>query len=527
MHQVGGTDPHLRAGRRAFADLRAVGVSERVDAAVLQETAEDGTHADVLGKPRNARLQRADAAFDDIDLHTGLAGAVQRVNGLLVNDGVDLDLDPRLLAGARGVLLAADALDQAGTHGARRHQQAVEARLRRVAGQLVEQAGHILTDHRIAGQQAQIGVDAGGLRIVVAGAHVAVAAQSIGLLAHHKAQLAVGLQSHDAVHHVHARAFELAGPRDVGVLVEARLDLDQSQHLLARVRGVNQRVDNRRIAGRTVQRLLDGQHLRVGGGLRQERLHGRREGIVRVVQQDVAFADGGEDVLRTGRFDLRDLAVGGRNERAVLEVRTVDASKLEQHGRVERRRQTVDLVGADAQLVGEQLGQERAGLVGDLQTDRRSEAAAQQLLLHGVEQVLGVILLHVDVLVTGDAEGAGLLDDHAGEQGFQMGDDQVLHGDEAVAHVAALVLGQVIDGHEAVQVSRNLHAGEVRLAGGWVLHQHGEVERAAGDVRERMCRIHGERRQDGEHLLSVVAREPLLLGRGELVPAQQHDLLLG
>ena len=31
---------------------------------------------------------------------------------------------------------------------------------------------------------------------------------------HHKAQLAVGLQADDAVHHVHARAFQLAGPRD-------------------------------------------------------------------------------------------------------------------------------------------------------------------------------------------------------------------------------------------------------------------------------------------------------------------------
>ena len=40
-------------------------------------------------------------------------------------------------------------------------------------------------------------------------------------------------------------------------------------------------------------------------------------------------------------------------------------------------------------------------------------------------------------------------------------------------------------------------------------------------------RIHGERRQHGEDLLAVVTRKALLLGRGELVPAQQHDLLLG
>ena len=74
------------------------------------------------------------------------------------------------------------------------------------------------------------------------------------------------------------------------------------------------------------------------------------------MQQDVALADGGENVLRTGRFDFGDLTIGGRNERTVLEIRTVDAAELEQHGRVKRRRQAVDLVGAHAQLVGEQLG---------------------------------------------------------------------------------------------------------------------------------------------------------------------------
>ena len=144
----------------------------------------------------------------------------------------------------------------------------METRFRSVAGQLVEQTGHILTDHRIAGQQTQIGVDSCGLRVVIAGAHMAVAAQAVGFLTHHEAQLAVGLQAYDAVHHVHACTFEFAGPRDVGILVEASLDLDQCQHLLAGMRGVDQGVDDRRIAGRAVQRLLEGEHLRIGGRLR-------------------------------------------------------------------------------------------------------------------------------------------------------------------------------------------------------------------------------------------------------------------
>ncbi len=125
-----------------------------------------------------------------------------------------------------------------------------------------------MADDRIAGQQAQIGVDSRGLRVVIAGAHVAVAAQSIGFLADHQAQLAVRLQSDDAVHDVHAGALELARPCDVGVLVETRLDLDQCQHLLAGVRGVDQRVDDRGVAGRAVQRLLDGEHLRIRRRLR-------------------------------------------------------------------------------------------------------------------------------------------------------------------------------------------------------------------------------------------------------------------
>ena len=62
-----------------------------------------------------------------------------------------------------GVLLAADALNQAGAHGTRGHQQTVEAGLRRVTRELVEQTSQILADHRVAGQQTQIGVQSRGL----------------------------------------------------------------------------------------------------------------------------------------------------------------------------------------------------------------------------------------------------------------------------------------------------------------------------------------------------------------------------
>jgi len=106
--------------------------------------------------------------------------------------------------------------------------------------------------------------------VVVAGADVGVAAQGVALLADHQRQLAVGLQPDQAVDHMAAGLLQLAGPLDVGLLVEARLDLDQDQHLLAGLGGVDQRVHDRRVAGGPVEGLLDRQHVGVVGGLLQE-----------------------------------------------------------------------------------------------------------------------------------------------------------------------------------------------------------------------------------------------------------------
>ncbi len=403
----------------------------------------------------------------------------------------------------------------------------MEARLRRVAGKLVEQLRHILPHHRVAGEQAEIGVLARGLRIVVAGAHVAVAGEAVRLLTNDERELAVRLQPDNAVDDVYAGAFELARPRNVRILVEARLEFDEREHLLAGLCGVDERVDDRRVARRAVERLLDGEHLRVGGRLREERLHRRRERVVRVMQQNVALADRGEDVLRAARLDLGDLPVRRRHEGREFQVRPVDAAEFEEHGGVERRRQTVHLVRRHAHLVRKQLGEERRRLIGDLQADRRSETAAQQFLLDRVEQILGVVFLHLDIFVSGDAEGARLLDDHAREQRLQMCDDQILHCDEAVADVLRLVFGHVVDGNETVEIVGNLHSCEVGLAGGRVLHEHGEIDRTAGNIGEGVRRVHRERREHWEDLLAEVAGEALLLGDRELVPAEQLDVLLG
>ena len=119
--------------------------------------------------------------------------------------------------------------------------------------------------------------------MVVTGTDVGVTTQVVTFAAHHQGELAVRLQPHDAVHHVHAGALKLTSPRDVGLFVEAGFNLNQRHDLLASLRGFNQGVHNGGVATGAVQGLLDGLYARVSGGLRQESLHAGGEGIVGVV----------------------------------------------------------------------------------------------------------------------------------------------------------------------------------------------------------------------------------------------------
>ena len=69
----------------------------------------------------------------------------------------------------------------------------------------------------------------------------------------------------------------------------------------------------------------------------------------------------------------------------------------------------------------------------DLEADGPAEPPAAQLHLHGLEQVVGLLLLQGQVGVAGDPEGVVALDLHAREQRPQVGGDHLLEGDEALA----------------------------------------------------------------------------------------------
>ena len=82
----------------------------------------------------------------------------------------------------------------------------------RVAGQEVEQGAGVLAELGAAGEEAEVGVDPGGGRVVVAGAEVDVAADAVVLAADDQGGLAVGLQADHPVDDVDAGLLERRGP---------------------------------------------------------------------------------------------------------------------------------------------------------------------------------------------------------------------------------------------------------------------------------------------------------------------------
>ena len=113
--------------------------------------------------------------------------------------------------------------------------------------------------------------------------------------------LGVGLEADHAVDDLRADRLEPLGERDVGFLVEARLQFDDDRDFLAAPRRLHQQVDEDRARASAVQRHADRDHLGVERGLAQELDH-RLEALERMVQQHVAAADRVEHVGAAGEI---------------------------------------------------------------------------------------------------------------------------------------------------------------------------------------------------------------------------------
>ena len=201
-----------------------------------------------------------------------------------------------------------------------------------------------------------------------------------------------------------------------------------------------------------------------------------------------------------------------------MQVGAVQCVDAPQPAQVEWRTDTEDPVGAHLELRRQQVGQVLAHVRLDLEPERLAEAAPAELHLDGDQQVVRLVLLEGKVGVPGDPEGMVMADGHAREQRVQMGGDDLLEWDEALA---------VGHDDETGQSRWDLDPGDPPLPRDRVLHLDHQVEREVRDVREGVTGVDRERGEHGvdlalEHLDQVLA---VLVVEGG--PAGEADAGLG
>jgi hypothetical protein len=113
-------------------------VSEVKGARVLQETPDYARHPDVLTQILDPGPETADAAHLQVDSDPGAGGLVERVDALLVGDGVELEYQSSAAIFGVTVYLAVYPRYYLAPEGMRRDQQFPVFLLRRVAGEHVE-----------------------------------------------------------------------------------------------------------------------------------------------------------------------------------------------------------------------------------------------------------------------------------------------------------------------------------------------------------------------------------------------------
>ena len=493
-------------------------IEEAVNPGVLQIAAHNAADVQVLGLAGNACPDTADAADNHVNPDAGAAGLFQLQDDVTVADGVVLQDHGSGTAQPCGLNNPVHLVQQDALEPQRRHQHLIGLLGQLLDGQVLEHACCLCTDIGISGDEGQVGVQLTGFLVVVAGADLGDVGIALCILAGDQGQLGMDLVVLKAVDHGTAGFFQLLGPVDVVLLVEAGPQLHQSHHFLAVFGGIHQGLHNLGFPGQTVQGHLDGNDLRVPGGLLQHGDEGP-DGLVRIVQQDVVLLDLIGEAVVEGRHH----GPGRRIEQLGVAVVLNAGVQLVEEAQIQGALLLEDPPVVQLQPGAEHLGDLGGRRRGDLQPDSRQLAAALEQLGHDLT-IVDVVIHHaffdVDVGVPGDPEQALLQDSLLGKH----------HADIVVDHLLGegkLGLAVPLEEAQALHLAGNGDDAQAHVPFLLVLQQDAQVDFLVAQEREGMAVIHNLRAQNREQLaLEIFLPEPLVLF-GDLVKIDFPVAVLG
>ena len=162
----------------------------------------------------------------------------------------------------------------------------------------------------------------------------------------------MGLETDQSVGDVYSCIFQSSRPFNVSRLVEAGLELDQDCDLFAPFCGLDQGAPDRGIGACTVEGLFDCQDLRIACRSFDKGLCAGCETVIRMVDEDIAFADDGKDIGRAGlAADTGEGRMSLRGPWLVLEVGQVDVCERQKICDAERAFVAVDISVVELHLL--------------------------------------------------------------------------------------------------------------------------------------------------------------------------------
>ena len=129
-------------------------------------------------------------------------------------------------------------------HVERRHHQFFQAGITSQACERVEHGCHFLGQLRFAGEQTEVGINAGSTRVIIARAEMDIVPEAIGVAPDDEERFAMCLQADHTVDDVGAGFFQAPRPLNVRRFIKSRAKLNNCRDLFACIRRIDQRLND-------------------------------------------------------------------------------------------------------------------------------------------------------------------------------------------------------------------------------------------------------------------------------------------